>query len=94
MTPTRCALDRRPSLTTTLRVLYPAQRLKRSGGYRRPGTGNVSRLFFDESDGEGYLQNPKLPREATYTTPFNGRPGRWGVFHVLSVGLGPGDPLV
>ena len=83
-----------PHLDDMRHVASQLERLKRPGGYRRPGTGNVSRLFFDESDGEGYLQNPKLPREATYTTPFNGRPGRWGVFHVLSVGLGPGDPLV
>ena len=65
--------------------------LRSRGGYRNIGTARLSRLFFDETEGDGLYpdQNRSLESQATYTTPYNGRPGKWGVFHVFSVELGP-----
>lgn len=81
-----------PHIDLQQRFAQHAQLVKSTGGYRRPGTGRVHRIFFDESDGEELYPNKssatRLDFQATYTTPFNGRPGRWGVFHLFSVELG------
>lgn len=43
--------------------------------------GKINRVFFDEGGG--------LRGSPSYTNPFYGRPGRWGVFHVAEFELGP-----
>ena len=47
-------------------------------------SGSISRLFFDEGGA--------LTGEASYSTPFYGRPGRWGVFHLATFAAGHADP--
>ena len=43
--------------------------------------GQISRIFFDEGG--------SLEGEASYTSPFYDRPGRWGVFHMAKFLAGP-----
>ena len=69
---------------------------------------NVTRLFFDEQQGEGIDGDPppdganpkgvtadgvsgRKPWTASYTTPYFGRYGHWGIFHVVSVTVGDID---
>ena len=61
--------------------------LRSRGGYRVKGSANMTRLFFDETVGDGLYPNSSenLGLQATYTTPLSNRPGRWGVFHVFQV---------
>lgn len=48
--------------------------------------GVISRVFFDEG--------AALDGEASYTTPFFDRPGRWGVFHLARFLAGPAAAAV
>lgn len=48
---------------------------------------SIDRIFFDEGGGRDALN---LVGEASYSTPFFDRPGRWGVFHMARFELGAG----
>ena len=45
--------------------------------------GQISRVFFDEGGA--------LDGEASYSTPYFSRPGRWGVFHLARFAAGPAE---
>lgn len=68
-----------------------APMLRRLKGPEFGYSGNVTRLFFDEADGEGLSDpgNGKGPI-ATYERLFVHRPGQWGVINLLSADVGEG----
>jgi len=85
-------LDQPQKIVETMEALRGCGSWHSCGSYRRRSTSKLTRLFFDESFGDGIYPNRSQPLEfqATYSTPYNGRPGKWGTFHMFSVELGPG----
>ena len=72
-----------------------APMLRKLKSARYGGSGNVTRLYFDEQgllhgDREGLDGDPNGPLGATasYSKPFVGRPGMWGSFNLLSATVG------